>query len=189
MLSPIYAARRVLYKLYELRHPDEPWLAQGAIGFLDAALPREGRGLEWGSGRSTRWFATRLAHLTSIEFDAAWYAKVRERIADLPNVDLRLIELEHDHKEGMPAFPDPVPRYVAVADELEDASLDFVLVDGGYRQACVVAVIPKLRPGGLLVIDNSDWLPKTDWNVPATWPLVHESSNVMTTTSIWQRAA
>jgi predicted O-methyltransferase YrrM len=187
-INPVYAARRVLYQAYRRRHPDEPWLAQKAIGFLDDALPRDGRGLEWGSGRSTSWFGARLAHLTSIEFDAHWYATVSEMTAGMSNVDLRLIALEHDHSKGTVPYYDPLPRYVSIALEFDDDSLDFVLVDGGYRQACVLAAIPKLKRGGLLVIDNTDWLPRAEWHVPSRWPLVHESSNVMTTTSIWRSA-
>ena len=60
MINPVYAARRISYELYERRHR-EPWLAQGAIAFIDAQFSRNGRGLEWGSGRSTQWFAARLA--------------------------------------------------------------------------------------------------------------------------------
>jgi hypothetical protein len=189
MLNPVYAARRVLYKAYELRHPDEPWIAQGAIGFLESLLPEGGRGLEWGSGRSTRWFGARLAHLTSIEFDAGWYETVREQTAGMASVDLRLIELEHDPDEGTVAVYDSVPRYVSVAHEFDDKSLDLVLVDGHYRQACVLAAIPKLKPGGLLAIDNTDWLSLAEWHVPAGWPLIHQSSNVMGQTSIWRNNA
>ena len=185
--GPVYVARRLAYKAYERRHPDEPWLAQGAVRFLDRELPRDGRGLEWGSGRSTAWFAARLAGLTSIEMDAEWYAKVKEKVDG--NVDLRHVPIEHGLREETPDFPEPTPRYVAVIDEWEDASLDFVLVDGHYRLACVREALPKLKPGGLFAIDNTNWLDDlTRWGVPGDWPLVHQSENVMTQTSVWRVA-
>lgn len=184
--GPVYVARRVGYKLYERRHPDEPWLAQGAVHFLDRELPREGGGLEWGSGRSTAWFSQRLAHLTSIEMDAGWYATVKAQVNG--NVDLRHVPIEHG-LDDTPDFPEPTPRYVAVIDAWEDASLDFVLVDGHYRLACVRAALPKLKPGGLLAIDNTNWLDDlARWGVPPSWPLVHQSENVMTQTSVWRVA-
>lgn len=186
--GPVYVARRIAYRAYERRHPDEPWLAQGAVRFLDRELRGEGSGLEWGSGRSTAWFARRLARLTSVEMDAAWYAKVRAKVEG--SVDLRHIPIEHGLREETPDFPRPTPRYVAVIDEWDDASLDFVLVDGHYRLACVRGALPKLRPGGLLAIDNTNWLAELgDWGVPGSWPLVHQSENVMTQTSVWRAPA
>jgi predicted O-methyltransferase YrrM len=177
--------RRLAYKAYELTHPDEPWFAQGAVRFLDHELHRDGKGLEWGSGRSTQWFASRLAHLTSIEFDREWYEKVLRQVADLANVDLRFIPLDHDPKIGTVPRYDPIPAYVAVIDDLPP--LDFVLVDGHYRQACVLAALPKIKPGGLLAIDNTNWLPEIEWGVSANWTLVHRSANVMTETSCWRK--
>jgi hypothetical protein len=175
--------RRLAYKAYELTHPHEPWLAQGAVRFLDRELPRDGIGLEWGSGRSTAWLGQRLARLTSVEFDESWYQRVRERVNG--NVDLRYVPLEHDRREPTVPVYDPPPRYVAVVEGL--GPLDFALVDGHYRQACILAVLPALRPGALLAVDNTNWLPEAEWGVPSDWPLVHRSANVMTETSVWRK--
>ncbi|HVO55185.1 MAG TPA: hypothetical protein VMT37_12315 [Solirubrobacterales bacterium] len=183
--GPVYVSRRIAYKLYERRHPDEPWLAQGAVRFFDRELPRDGAGFEWGSGRSTAWFAARLAGLTSIEMDEDWYEIVRGRVNG--NVDLRHIAIEHGRHEQTPDFPEPTPRYVAAIDEFDDGSLDFVLVDGHYRHACVREALPKVKPGGLLAIDNTNWLPNlSEWRVPSEWPVVHQSENVMTQTTVWR---
>jgi predicted O-methyltransferase YrrM len=180
----------IAYRWYELRHPNEPWIAQGAIRFLERALDVNGEGLEWGSGRSTLWFARRLKRLTSVEHNERWYHEVARRLASAGVTNTRLLHVPLDHPERSPtvATYDPVPRYVAVADEFADESLDFVLVDGHYRQACVRAALPKVRRGGLVVIDNSNWLPKAEWGIPPQWPLVHESENVRSQTTIWQRA-
>lgn len=187
LLRPVYLTRRIAYKLYVRRHPADPWLAQPAITFLDRELPRDGFGLEWGSGRSTAWFGERLTRLVSVEMDADWLEKVRRKIADTPGVDLRYVPIEQPDQEPTGPHYDPPPPYVSVADEFEPASLDFVLVDGHYRQACVLAALDKLRPGGLLVIDNTDWLPDHEWGVPADWQRVHRSSNVVTVTTIWRK--
>lgn len=185
--SPRYLARRVAYKGYELLHQDEPWIAQGAVEYCDQRLTRTMRGLEWGSGRSTLWFAKRLLKLTSVEHSANWHARVKQRLSTVHNVDYRHVPLDHD--EAAPTAPiyDPIPRYVAIADEFPDQSLDFVVVDGHYRQACVLAAIPKLRPGGLLLVDNSNWLPLESWGLPADFRLVHQSENVMSQTTIWEK--
>ncbi len=145
------------------------------------------RAVETGSGRSTAWFAKRVGHLLSVEQDAAWYAIVQARLRGLTNVDYRLVPLDHPADEGTRPVYEPLPRYVAVFNEFDDASLDFVVVDGHYRQACIRAAIPKLKIGGLLLLDNSNWLSDGEWGIPASWRLLHRSSNVMTVTSIWEK--
>jgi hypothetical protein len=189
LLRPVYLARRAAYELHVRRHPDEPWLTPSAIAFLDRELPRDGLGLEWGSGRSTAWFGRRLSRLVSIEMDAEWFESVRAKVAGIPGVDLRHVRLDHPREEPTRRCYEQLPRYVSVIDEFPDGSLDFVLVDGHYRQACVLAALSKLRPGGLLAIDNTDWLPDDDWGIPAAWPLVHRSANVVTVTTVWRKPA
>jgi hypothetical protein len=44
--------------------------------------------------------------------------------------------------------------YVGIIEQQPDASLDFVLVDGKKRDACALAAVSKLRPGGVLVLDD-----------------------------------
>jgi hypothetical protein len=46
-------------------HPDVPWLTRQAVEILEDWLKPGYVGLEWGSGRSTLWFARRVSHLTS----------------------------------------------------------------------------------------------------------------------------
>ena len=38
-----------------------------------------------------------------------------------------------------------------------------------------------------LLIDNTDWKDPPHVHVPKDWPLVHQSRNVMTETSIWRK--
>ena len=48
------------------------------------------------------------------------------------------------------------PAYVQVVKRFEKNSLDFVLVDGMYRDAYANWFV-RIRPGGLLIIDNANW--------------------------------
>lgn len=59
--------------------------------------------------------------------------------------------MEHGDHDGSDTV------YVNEIKSLEDESLDFCLVDGLYRGYCALAAIPKVKPGGLLVIDNVNW--------------------------------
>jgi hypothetical protein len=186
---PLRLPRRLWYFVYEKTHPEEPFLAPAALRFLEAALPANGVGLEWGSGRSTRWFAQRLGSLVTVEHDAEWFAAVSRQLehAALRNVDYRLIALEHPSHEPTRPLYEPMPHYVSFVDEFPDDHFDFIEVDGHYRQACVVQGRRKLKAGGLLLVDDTNWLPIEDWGVPPTWRLVHQSVKINTVTSIWQR--
>jgi SAM-dependent methyltransferase len=189
MRHPLIFTRRVWHFFYERAHPTEPFLAPSAIRFLDASLPREGVGLEWGSGRSTQWFAARLRQLVAVEHNAQWYEQVSQQFQQLGlnNVDYRLIPLEHPSEEPTRPIYNPVPHYVAFVSEFPDAYFDFIEIDGHYRQACVIPAIQKLKPGGLLLIDDTNWIPIEEWGVPANWSIVHQSVKINTVTSIWQR--
>ncbi|NPV56889.1 MAG: hypothetical protein HPY76_15160 [Anaerolineae bacterium] len=106
-------------------------------------------GLEFGSGRSTVWFARRCGKLTSVEHNPDWYQAVTKRLNEqqLINVDYHLFPRIDDADSRS-------SQYVKVAERFGSGELDFVLVDGIYRDACVAAVLDKIRRDGILIIDN-----------------------------------
>ena len=132
------------------------------VEILDGWLLPTDVGMEFGSGRSTAWFARRLGHLTSIEHDPVWFEIVRKKLADAGlRVDYRL------EVDGSTERPDSA--YVRVARSAAPASLDFALVDGAARDHCALALVDKLRPGGILVVDNVNWfLPHETTTSPAS---------------------
>lgn len=143
--TPRYVVDRLRQLAYQRWHPEAPWLTRDMIELLGPRLTRAHRGLEWGAGRSTLWLAARLGSLVSVEHDETYYGRVRAQLEhrSLRNVELRCCPAETD--------------YVAVADSLPPASLDFVLVDGVARDRCALAALPRLKPGALLVVDNINW--------------------------------
>lgn len=144
--TPRYLFDRTALAVQHRRRGSDPWLTRTAILVLDEWLRKSDRGVEWGSGRSTPWFALRVDALMSIEHDVRWAGSVRttlERAGLADRVDYRLVE----PAEG---------PYVAPVEEFEDDTLDFALVDGIFRDACTLTAMRKLKPGGLLVIDNAE---------------------------------
>lgn len=169
-LTPRYIWDRSLVWIYEHKSPNAPWLTERSIEILDNWLRPEDVGLEWGSGRSTRWFARRVAHLTSIEHNPAWHETVRHALPG--NVDLRLIS-GIDHTAG------GSDEYVGFARRLKDSSLDFALVDGAshLRDRCTQAILPKLKPGSLLIVDNVErYLPWPSRCPSSVWKTGRPSS-------------
>lgn len=145
--TPRYILDRVSLAVHERLNPGNPWLTRSAVQMLDSWLKAADVGLEFGSGRSTIWFASRVRNLISVEDDPKWFAIVKGRLHEqglLHKVDYRLCE-------------DP-SAYAAVPGSLPERSLDFCLVDGSHRDRCALSSLPKLKCGGLLVVDNANWL-------------------------------
>ena len=34
---------------------------------------------------------------------------------------------------------------------------DIIIIDGSYRSECAKVAVKKLKPGGMIVLDNADW--------------------------------
>jgi methyltransferase family protein len=171
LLRPRYVADRVRLAVHQRMHPDAPWLTAEATSRLDQHLEPHHVGVEWGSGRSTVWFAKRVGHLLSVEHHAGWHASVSTRIASdgIHNVDYRLHPCEPERVET----PDWIAamfasEYVRAVDAFDARSIDFALVDGMYRSVCALAVIPKLKPGALLVVDNVNWFLPSKSRAPSS---------------------
>ncbi|MFZ2657290.1 MAG: class I SAM-dependent methyltransferase [Victivallales bacterium] len=143
-----YLVDKLNLMYWQRQNPEAPWLTAIGIAFLDNWLRKTDIGVEFGSGRSTAWFAARVARLTSIEHDPEWHAIVKEKINQLSNVEYHHVPLDRK-TNGRPDYP-------AVLERFTDNSLDFVLVDGRYRSECAELATRKIKPGGLLVLDNSD---------------------------------
>jgi predicted O-methyltransferase YrrM len=152
-MSPRYVFNRARQLLYERSHHDDPWLTPAAIRLLAGLLRPTDEGAEFGSGRSTLWFAARVAALTSVEHDAQWHEAVTVMLKErgLGNVDYVLAPEDQPMDRGGDS------AYARTALGFRDATLDFALVDGHYRDYSAKFVMPKIRPGGMLIIDNVNW--------------------------------
>ena len=148
--NPRYIKNRLVVGYYQKAFPDHPWLTRVANEILASYLKESDIGLEFGSGRSTIWFAKRIKHLTSVEHNKSWFTKVQLMSQDnnLNNVDYHLFPVDKEEGQANNA------AYVRIVDKFKPNSLDFVLVDGIYRDFCALGVLGKIRPGGMLIIDN-----------------------------------
>ena len=174
----------VKFKFYQRKNPDRPWLSPKAVEYCDSLLNSSMIGFEWGSGRSTRWFSKRLKFLHSVEQDQGWHNFVMNSLGEqkIENVNYYHIEVD-GHENSL----DKQLPYVEKIEEFPDNHFDFIVVDGHFRQQCLHKAQRKLKNGGHLLLDNSNWLPRNEWNVPTNWPLKHESTNHVTQTSIWMK--
>lgn len=198
--GPRYIRDRLAVMSYQRMHPDAPWLTAHAISILSTWIKPTDAGPEWGSGRSTVWFARRAQRSPIAGRDAQWGA----------NVPAMLAQAGLGDKVEYYVFPDGTSEsssshYVRVIDEFAPESLDFVLVDGVCRDHCALACLDKLKPGGLVIVDNVNWYVARDpksrapnsrglENGPASggWELFASRVNswrlVWTTNGLWDTA-
>ena len=87
-------------------------LTQHANEILECSIKKNHVGFEWGACRSTLWFARRCKHITSVE---------HKDLQKFNITDCDLI-LARDKE-----------TYITLIDGFKDENLDFVLVDGLYR--------------------------------------------------------
>jgi hypothetical protein len=139
-----YFFARLQVIIYQFIHPDAPWLTQAAVSYLDLHIEKKMLGFEWGSGKSTQWFAKRLEKLVSIEDDPNWYDRVRHQV-DALNVDYRFVPTDTERE----SYPNQIL-------EFPDAYFDLIVVDGSCRNACIRAAFTKVKPRGMIVVDNAD---------------------------------
>jgi len=153
-LTPRYIFNRLRILLYEKAYPEEPWLTPAANRILDSYIKSSDTLLEFGSGRSTVWFAKRVAKVISVEHHKAWHKKVRKMLDDegVGNVTYRFVREDADMDEDSALDA----NYVNIIDDFDNNSLDACLVDGIYRGSCALRVLDKIKLGGLLIIDNAN---------------------------------
>ncbi|HWB92665.1 MAG TPA: hypothetical protein VG605_12465 [Puia sp.] len=145
-----------------------PWMNFGAIRFLEKRLRPEMRLFEFGSGGSTLFWASRVGSVVSVEHDRQWYESVRHQLPDT-GVEFLLAEPEADPDFARKNFRDPddyvshdlhyegmnFARYARTIDRYPEAFFDIIVVDGRARPACIKHAIPRLKTGGLMVIDDT----------------------------------
>lgn len=147
-----------------------PWLTFDAIEHLDRMKLEGCRVFEYGSGCSTLYWQGRGAECVSIEHDPAWYNKMRRHLDPAWSIDYRLAPVDPEvyDEPWNPADPDACATnwrslrgrtfraYVSSIDSFDDGYFDVILIDGRSRPSCLKHSIPKLKAGGIVILDNAD---------------------------------
>lgn len=105
---------------------------------------RQKRIFEWGSGASTLFFMARAKTVISVESDSIWF----ERMTKLKAMNVEII------LDASDSFPFRIREAAGL--------FDVIIIDSAdYRYDCAMEAIKKLAPGGMIILDNSDWYPKS----------------------------
>ena len=142
-----------------------PWITYAAIDWFSHYLTHEMTIFEWGSGGSTAFFSHHAKQVVTIEHDPAWYQEVITTVTKrrYSNANIRLILPEKDNQTDVwyTSTDDlyqgfSFEKYIRAIDVYPDSCFDVVVVDGRARPGCIRQALSKIKPGGYLVLDNSE---------------------------------
>jgi hypothetical protein len=178
---------------------EEPWLPISLVQALDSEIQATDRIFEFGGGGSTIWFGQRCAQVVTVEHDRSWFPILQERITDRQLASICQLSFVAENDPGSDdafrserstgSFQD----YVKYIDRYPDDYFDLVVVDGRARLKSLEHAGNKVRPGGSLILDDSE---RRDYqSFPgflSTWPRrdfqgLRRLSPYAPRTSVWTR--
>ncbi len=159
-------------------HGAIPWYTYPAITEIARVMPASAKVFEYGSGNSTLWWRAHADEVVSVEHDPDWYGHVNTGSA----ADIRLrgsedltneehFEVIRQIAKNMVRAPEsldaqtvlqrelatePFLSYVGELMTFPQGYFDVIVIDGMARVACAGLASDWLKPGGLIVFDNSD---------------------------------
>lgn len=129
-----------------IHEPYTPEMLAEAAAAIEGLLDKKAEVFEFGGGYSTVWLSGRCKRVVWVESDAGWYHETDRTLREVQRVSKArgiLVDGEED-----------------IAAAIENyGEFDLVLVDCLDRQraAAVKAAVAHVRPGGYLVLDDSQW--------------------------------
>lgn len=157
-----------------------PWITYPALRLLERVVQPDFRVFEYGAGHSSLWWASRVAHVTSVEHDPLWAAEIgalappnltvvsRPMDAAVAADDRALLQTFFDR------YPDP-PKSGQLARDIGDGLVwapfaaylceiarhpagwfDVVVVDGMARAPAAWLATHFVKQEGFIVFDNAD---------------------------------
>ena len=151
---------------------EQPWITFKAIDFLKIHLKPGHKIFEYGGGGSTLFFVKRVAQIITVEHNKVWFDTLQHIIENKKSDNWKgiFIPAEKGDLVSNPEFANPYhyssddepsigfnyKKYVTSIEAFSNNYFDCVIIDGRSRPACIIHSIPKIKPSGFLVLDNSD---------------------------------
>lgn len=144
LLSKVYAQSKSISKnkCLDADGNETPWYTYPAIEYLKSLDFSDSAILEFGSGASSIWWASRAKSVLAIEHNREWYEIIKKK--STPKLDIKLAE--------------KMDEYLTAG---AGNKFDVVIIDGIHRHHCADVISQVLNKDGLVILDNSDWHPDT----------------------------
>lgn len=148
-----------------------PWITFKARAWLESYLKPNMSVFEYGSGGSTIFLSRKVNELISVEHDKVWYCQVSSVLSKRGILNCTLLLRKPEKKisgettvYNCKSYTSTSGKYVGMSfenyvrsiEEYPDRGFDLVIVDGRARLSCVFHALGKIRPGGYLMLDDSD---------------------------------
>ena len=125
-----------------------PWYTYPAIEYLKQLDFSDKSVFEYGSGNSTVFWSRNAGHVVSVEHDPVWHESVSRRVTAAATV----------------IFEPDLESFVSTISRVR-GGFDVIVVDGPARGLtrlkCCKAARDYLNEGGVIILDNSEWLPES----------------------------
>lgn len=168
-----------------------PWWPYDAISWVAGILPAKAQVFEYGGGGSTLWLHDQGARITVAEHHPEWHRQLNEALPP----DVKVLHVPSQAAGSVTSAVEPgfFDNYVDAIGSQPDGTLDLVIVDGRARVDCVRSAMPKVKPGGLLLLDDTErarYLPAVEmlagWE-RHTFTGLKPGSRTPAQTSVWKR--
>ena len=123
-----------------------PWYTYPCVAFIDERLHSGMTVFEYGSGYSTLYYSSKVNKVVSVESDLTWFEMMKDAIAEkgILNAEVHYIDLKSLSGE----------HYVKAIKSFGE-EFDIVVVDGDFRNECLIMAFERLSKGGVIILDNS----------------------------------
>jgi hypothetical protein len=144
----------------------QPWVTFDSKKTIGRFARPGAKVFEFGMGGSTLYFLDCGCEVISVDHDREWFDRATQIIGHSPRWEGRLIEPEpislaehrtERYRSGeSPYEASSFELYVKSLTSEPDECFDVIMIDGRARVDAAIASAPKIRPGGGLILDNSE---------------------------------
>lgn len=131
-----------------------PLMKPVEIELINRYLSPDVNMLEYGSGSSTCYYASRVKTLTSIEYNKSWYFKVKDDLENRGHSNAELILIPCPQEK--PGTYKTYSKYIEWP-LTQTQTWDVVLIDGRCRAECAKSVLMNITKDSVVLVH--DWGP------------------------------
>jgi hypothetical protein len=121
-----------------------PWFSYPAINFLNQYNLDGKKVFEWGSGNSSLYWASRCQCVVSVENNLRWYKKIVEKTKKIKKLKVVYAKNKTEYLTSI---------------QKGKSKFDIIVIDGYYRKEAAQLSADRVKSGGMIILDNSDWHP------------------------------
>lgn len=123
-----------------------PWYTYSFLEHLEVCDLTNLEVFEFGGGGSTLFWAKSAKSVTTVEKNPEWFDKINVQISGIPSATCILQTDESTYTQAI---------------QKTGKKFDVIVIDGHWRLKSAHFSIECLKNQGVIILDNSDWCPKT----------------------------